>query len=202
MLKAIGHGFSNLASFDGRDARQAFWFWVLFLYIVTTVLSMVVTMPMTMQTMMTGVQQGIAQAGSPDRAAADLAARTAIMDSMTQYLGWMVWLSIATTVILIVGLAASFVRRLHDSGLPGWWALLPVGLQAYSASTIPGQIDRMQASILASMSGDPVAAISTLKGAFGAGPVAAWLAILIVIVLGVRKSTPGPNRYGAAPFVA
>ena len=30
MLKAIGHGFSNLASFDGRDARQAFWFSTLF----------------------------------------------------------------------------------------------------------------------------------------------------------------------------
>jgi uncharacterized membrane protein YhaH (DUF805 family) len=28
-----------------------------------------------------------------------------------------------------------------------------------------------------------------------------WIGILIVVALGVRKSTPGPNRYGEAPFV-
>ena len=34
MLDAIKHGLANLFNVSGRDARQAFWFYVLFIYIV------------------------------------------------------------------------------------------------------------------------------------------------------------------------
>lgn len=202
MLKAIGHGFRNIVNFEGRDARQAFWFWVLFLYVVTTAISMVVTMPMTAGAMATGIQQGIAQAGNADRAAADAAAQAAIVQSIAGYMPLMTGITIATGLIYLFGLAAAFVRRLHDSGLPGWWAILPGGLQAANIALVPAQMGRMQETLTAAMSGNPFAGINAMAGSFGISALCAWGAIIALIVLGVRKSTPGPNRYGDAPFVA
>jgi hypothetical protein len=49
---------------------------------------------------------------------------------------------------------------------------------------------------------NPFAGIAMLRGVFGLGPLLAWVAIGIVVALGMRKSTPGPNRFGVAPFVA
>ena len=53
MLKAIKHGLGNLLNFGGRDARQAFWYYVLFVYLVMTAISMIVIVPMT-----TGSKEG------------------------------------------------------------------------------------------------------------------------------------------------
>jgi hypothetical protein len=47
---------------------------------------------------------------------------------------------------------------------------------------------------------NPMAGYTMMQGSFGLGPLLAWLAIGIVVALGVRKSTPGPNRFGDAPF--
>ena len=40
MLDAIKHGLGNIINFTGRDARQPFWYYVLFAYIATTMFSM------------------------------------------------------------------------------------------------------------------------------------------------------------------
>ncbi|MCB2078319.1 MAG: DUF805 domain-containing protein [Novosphingobium sp.] len=202
MLLAIRHGLGNLANCHGRDARQAFWYYVLFIYIVTTAISLVVTLPMTMQAMMAGIQQGMAQAEHGDPAASEAAIQATVMGSMSQSMQLIVWTSLATALLMLLGLAASFVRRLHDSGLSGWWAVIPAGLQAFSITTVPSQMNTVEASMQASMAGDPLASISAMQGMFGAGPLAAWGAIIVVVVLGVRKSTDGPNQYGEAPFVA
>jgi uncharacterized membrane protein YhaH (DUF805 family) len=202
MLKAIRHGFTHLARFDGRDARQAFWFWVLFLYIVTTVVTMAVTMPMTMGMMATGFQQGLAQADNPDRVAAEAATRAGMGLAVARYIPAIMWTTLITGVVFLVAPAAAFVRRLHDSGLSGLWALLPGGLQAANLAALPAQIGRMRETMLASMSGNPMAGMGAIKSSFGIGAIAGWSAILIVIALGARKSTPGPNRYGDVPFVA
>jgi hypothetical protein len=50
--------------------------------------------------------------------------------------------------------------------------------------------------------GDPTAGYRAMQGSAGATSLLGWAAILVVVVLGVRKSTPGPNRFGEAPFVA
>lgn len=49
MLDAIRHGLSNLLAFAGRDARQAFWYYVLFVYIVTTAISMCISLPVVLE---------------------------------------------------------------------------------------------------------------------------------------------------------
>ena len=123
------------------------------------------------------------------------------MQSISGYIPALVWVGLASALILFFGLAASLVRRLHDSGLSGWWAALPGALQAVNAALIPGQIERMDEMMLGSMTGDPSIGLAMMQGSFGVGAVAGWTAIVAVIVFGTRKSTAGPNRYGAAPFM-
>src|SRR5579864_977234 len=125
MLAALKHGLGNLTNFEGRDARQAFWYYVLFLYLITIALTMAVTLPMTLQAMMIGVQQGMAHANDSDPAAINTALQQSMMASMGGYIKVLVWVSLGVALMLLVGVAASLVRRLHDADMPGTWALLP-----------------------------------------------------------------------------
>ncbi|MDE8651918.1 DUF805 domain-containing protein [Novosphingobium album (ex Liu et al. 2023)] len=45
MPGAVRYGLTNLVNFSGRDARQTFWFFVLFLYIVTFMLGSIRAFP-------------------------------------------------------------------------------------------------------------------------------------------------------------
>lgn len=201
MLAAIKHGLGNLFNFQGRDARQAFWYYVLFIYLITMGISMAISIPMSIQAVFTGIQQGIAHAGSGDPAAAEAAAQAAIVASIGDFMPALVWTSFAASAILLVGLAASLVRRLHDSDLSAYWALLPGALQAVSLSFIPMQLGKLE-EVMARQFTDPLATFGMFQGYTGIGAVAGWCAIIAVIVLAVRKSSPGPNRFGEAPFTA
>jgi uncharacterized membrane protein YhaH (DUF805 family) len=202
MLKAIKHGLGNLLNFEGRDARQAFWYYVLFLYIVTLAISMVVTVPMMIQGVMTGIREGINASQSSDPVAAQAATQAAIANSMNGMISTSLWLSMATGLLMLAGLAAAFVRRLHDSGLSGLWALLPAAIQLGNLVLAPMMVRQMMGSLAHMTPGDPTAGLRAMQGSIGAASLLGWAAVIAVIVLGVRKSTPGPNRYGEAPFVA
>ena len=202
MLDAIKHGLGNLLNGNGRDARQAFWYYVLFIYLVTTAISMVFVMPMMIQGMMKGIQQGIAQGQGQDPAATQAAVQAVMMGSMSDLLPKMIWLTVAIGIIMLLSLASAFVRRLHDSGLSGLWALVPAACQAVSLATMPSQLARMQQAMQTADLTNPALGMLMMRGSMGAGQLLAWVAIGVVIALGVRKSTPGPNRFGEAPFVA
>lgn len=197
MLAAIKHGLGHLLNFDGRDARQAFWYYVLFVYLVMIGISMVVVVPMTVQALVTGVQQGIAAGQSDDPLAGQLATQAAIEGAMRDMMSTMMWVASATNLLMMVLLAASFVRRLHDSDLSGWWALVPGAIQLANLILAPAVMRRMM-DIL-TRPGDPMAG---MQSSMGAASLLGWAAIIVVVVLGVRKSTAGPNRYGEAPFTA
>jgi uncharacterized membrane protein YhaH (DUF805 family) len=120
---------------------------------------------------------------------------------MHDYMPIMVGVGFVSAAILLVGLAAAIVRRLHDADLSGYWALLPLGLQAINLALIPAQLGKLETMVTAQFN-DPLAAFKMYDGVTGLGAVAGWTAIIIVIVLGTRKSTEGPNRFGDAPFTA
>lgn len=202
MLAAIGHGLGNLLNFTGRDARQAFWYYVLFVYLATVVITMVVVLPMTLQAVVSGIEAGMAAARSSDPEAAQIEAQARVLHSMGGMMSAMMNLSIVTNVLMLAMLAAAFVRRLHDSGLSGLWALVPGGIQVANLVLAPTLMRQMMANLTRLPVGDPMAGIQALQGSIGAASVMGWAVIVVVVVLGLRKSTPGPNRYGEAPFVA
>ena len=117
---------------------------------------------------------------------------------MTSMASGMMWASLIGGVLLLTMLAASLVRRLHDSDLSGWWAALPGAIYAYTLALMPTQMEEMQAVLSEASTGEGVSA-NAMQGQFQLETLIGWLPFLMVIILGVRKSSAGPNRYGEAP---
>ncbi|MDG2002700.1 MAG: DUF805 domain-containing protein [Novosphingobium sp.] len=195
MLEAIKYGLANLANFSGRDARQAFWYYVLFLFILNMVVTLLMVIPMFV-TIFAAAFEG-AQAGMSEEE------MTLQMTSqMAVGMGSTVWVSLGTNLVIALLLAASFVRRLHDSDHSGWWAALAFAAQMVAALFSINQIERMQQMMATSMNPEDMTAyIESQQGLMAYG-LLGWIAPIIVIIFGVMKSTEGPNRYGDTSFTA
>jgi uncharacterized membrane protein YhaH (DUF805 family) len=202
MLAAIKHGLHNLVNFQGRDARQAFWYYVLFVYIISVAITMVVVIPLVIQAIAAGVQAGIAASQSSDPVAAQMQVQGTVMHEMAGMMSNMMIVSTITNLLMMAALAASFVRRLHDSDLSGLWALLPGAIQVVNVVLAPALMRRMMDNMSQMEMGDPTAPMRAMQGSMGAASLLGWVAIIAIIVLGVRKSSPGPNRFGEVPFTA
>jgi uncharacterized membrane protein YhaH (DUF805 family) len=197
MLGAIKYNLRHLLDFSGRDARQTFWFYVLFVFLLNMAVSLAITMPAMGQAM--GGAMMAARSGNPE------AANAAIAESMTGITMTAIWAGAVMGVINIALLAAAFVRRLHDADFSGWWALLVGGLYAAASVRALLNADRLEA-----MTREAVENAMTNPGAGGMQIYAnnpqmaldsliGWIPLLLLIGFGVLKSTEGPNRFAAEP---
>lgn len=95
MPSAIRSAFSQYVGFAGRAARSEFWYWILFVILVSVCLSVIdgaIIAPMT------GYEQFAPEAGQP--------------------------LQIIFNLATLLPTLAVTVRRLHDTDRSGWWILL------------------------------------------------------------------------------
>lgn len=95
MLIAFRHALSHYATFSGRAARPAFWWYVLAYLIVMLIVGLLeqfLILPMF------GIGMGAEDAGQP--------------------------LSALVSLALLLPSLAVAARRLHDTGRSGWWLLL------------------------------------------------------------------------------
>jgi uncharacterized membrane protein YhaH (DUF805 family) len=196
MFGSIRYNLTHLFDFRGRDARQTFWYYVLFLVALDIIAWIVALVPV----IGSAVQQAMkaAQAGLPqDQVSAQ------IVQGMAPGLASIVWFSVTVSLLLTLLTLAAFVRRLHDSGNPGWWAgiVLAIKLVTVAVSirgigkineTLQAVSDPARLQQLQATTQSPTQGLLTLLG---------WAGLIIVIVFGVFQSTPGPNRYGDAPVV-
>ncbi len=191
MLGSIKYNLMHLLDFSGRDARQTFWFYVLFLFIIGMVVSMVAIVP-AMMTMFAGAFQA-AQGGDPEAVNAYMAA------NMGGVMSDAIWVSAVWSLLQIPLLAAALVRRLHDSDLSGWWGWIPglaqVGAVVWSIQTI----EDMEAMMSSAMAAPGDSSYLAMQQSMGVGSLVGWIPVLCVVVFGIRKSTEGPNRFAAEP---
>ncbi|HEY7805920.1 MAG TPA: DUF805 domain-containing protein [Croceibacterium sp.] len=192
MLEAIKYNLSRLADFSGREDRPTFWWYVLFLVILDIVLGIIVSGPMVVG----GVSSAFSAAQS---GASDAEVQARVLQQMAPHMVTMMWVSGGIKLLMTALVAAAFVRRLHDSNSSGWWAALAVGAQVVTlaiALSMVGNIEGTMAAIASSGDTSPAVLqqveISRLS-------LLGWIAPLLVLVFGVLKSSPGPNRYGEAP---
>ena len=94
-------------------------------------------------------------------------------------------------IALYVPISALLVRRLHDQGLSGWWALLG----------LPFPIVNLYESYRV------VFAVRNPEWLFQPDPLESWKVLLFpvavtVLVLFLRPGQQGPNRYGPDPRAA
>lgn len=190
MWGAMKYHAAHLADFNGRDARQTFWYWFLFLFLLNMAIGLVVSVP----TIMSGMASSMAAARGGDPAAA----QAAMALQMAETIRPMILVGVVLGVFNVGLIAASFVRRLHDSGKPALWAWLAGALYLANLALSWVNADRVVAMMRA-------AAETGARPGFPMPAQLAWASVLgyvpmiIVIVFGVMKSDPGPNRYGEEP---
>jgi uncharacterized membrane protein YhaH (DUF805 family) len=193
---SIKYNLSHLLDFSGRDARQTFWYYVLFLVLVEYAIAMAAAIPMMAGAMSTAFEA--ARSGASEQ---DLQAT--MTGQMTGMMGGILWVSIATRTLMTLLLLAAFVRRLHDSNKSGWWAALAVAGQLFGIFVAIQTMSIMPQLFQDAMSaqGDPLKLQGLMRhrSEFAGYGLIGWIATLVVIGFGVLKSTDGPNRYGEAP---
>jgi uncharacterized membrane protein YhaH (DUF805 family) len=192
MLDAVKYGLRNLFNLNGRDARQTFWYFVLLIFIVRMVLGVVVAVPMVIH--MFGSIVEVAKTGGTDPAYM----RARMMAALADDLPRIMWAGIVISVVSGVALLPSLVRRLHDSDLSGLWVALPGVLYLVALQGAPAQIQRAIMVMVTTDPAHPPNSFQMMQNQ-GATGLLAYVALGLIIYAGVRKSTPGPNRFGDAP---
>lgn len=186
-FKSIKYNLAHIGDFFGRDDRATFWWYVLFLVALQFVASLVWGFVVAARMIGTAVSE----AGN----AADEVSPQ-MMQSVADMMMPQLIFSIVTMVAILLLLIASFVRRLHDAGFPGWIALIPAAMVLGNLLTSYLMMDQIRDTLASATSPEEIeaaafAAPSPLQLLLGWGPY------LIVLVFGVWPSQKHDNRWGA-----
>jgi len=191
MREALRYHFKHLLVFYGRDARQTFWYWFLFLFIVNMAASLVMTLPMTLDAMVAGYDA--AKGGD------EVAAQAAMMSQMATMMKRIIVFSIAMGVVNLMLMAAPLVRRMHDSGNTGLWAIVAGAIYLLSLGRTWSQADRAVALMRRMAAAHDPQTMIGMQSQLAWESLLGYVPLIIVIGFGLLKSTPGPNRYGERP---
>lgn len=191
MFGAIRHNLANLANVRGRDARPTYWYYLLFVLVLRFIAAIAISLPMTMRVSAIGIEAARTGADSATVQAQTMAATVEILPLVT-------WAGVALAAVTALLLVASLVRRLHDFGMSGWWALLPAGLQGLALAQTQTTYHHVM-EVLARAGGGAAPNAMTMVQGQGMLALLGWLPALVVIVIGLVGSNPGPNRFGEKP---
>lgn len=191
MVKSVKFALRNLVNFSGRDNRPTFWWYALAVYLLTIAISMLVMVPMVISLMAEAVSQAQVNV-DPE------AVEPAMSGLMANFMRATIWVSVLTTVLMMVLIAASFVRRLHDAGLTGWIALVPAAINVVMLSRMPAQVEAAMAAMDSGGKSPIAAGFGTVPGG-ELQMLLGWLPTLMVVGLALLPSNDGPNRYGEEP---
>lgn len=200
MIEAIRYSLSHLLDAKGRDSRSTFWFYVLFLVIVYFLVSMVMSVLVGGSMMFQAVEHSQISngAGTVDRTVM----QQRMIHGMSQFMGASMWVSAAMSCLGAFLIAASFTRRLHDSGKPSWIAVLVIALYLVSVALSVGMMaDYARVFDKVDMT-DQLAmqkAMAATRQAHAWTGLVGWIPSVALLVFGVWPSSDGDNRYGPEP---
>lgn len=184
----IAYHLRSLARFSGRDARPTFWPWA-----ITLLLAAMAAMSAIMVPVMTGMTGLARQHPGQSRIEAGAGSYSVHIDGGVQGAGSIMApaaigaASIAAIVVLL--LAASVTRRLHDLDKSGAWGLLPLPFLVTGLILFSWIFNSFEA-------GGPPDAV------FFAGILNNFVylaALVYLVVLLIRHGDPGLNRHGPPP---
>ena len=189
LIEATKSCLVNYAKFSGRSARSEFWKFMLFLllsYIALTIINSVIFGPTVTQ----GLSISVDSSGDQ---------RTALSSKTLYNSGWL------GTIFMVATLLPTFAvtwRRMHDTGHPGWYSLLPVavfaigfGLIFVTSSPVPIDTRMMPEGVTMPdsirMPRWPILALSVWLACVGS--------IILVIYWLARRPEPNTNQFGPVP---
>jgi len=191
MRAALRYHFKHLLAFYGRDSRQTFWYWFLLLFIVNIAVSLVTSMPMTMDAVTAGYD---AVKGGDE-----VAAQTAMLSQMAVSMKRVIMVSLAVGVINVMLIAAPLIRRMHDSGNTGLWAIVAGVIYLLSLGLTWSRADEAVALMRRVAAASNPQMVLGMQPKFGLNSLLEYIPLIVVLGFGLLKSTPGPNRYGEGP---
>lgn len=195
-MNTIVRGFKKVLDFKGRDRRSSFWPYAGVIIaggVVATVVAMVpAAVRMFNQTL------AFAEA-NPDKATITRTP-TSVHVRIHDPTGMppmdvvsMVWPMSLVLVVMALLLAAAITRRLHDRGLSGFWALIPLAFYGFglaswarlmsSAFTQTADAAQFIVDFMLTM-------LVVLLG---------QLSMIVMVIMLALKGKTGPNRYGSKP---
>jgi uncharacterized membrane protein YhaH (DUF805 family) len=191
MRAALRYHFKHLLVFYGRDARQTFWYWFLFLFILNMAASLITTLPITLN----ALEAGFEAAKSGDEAAA----QAAMMSQMATMMKRIIMFSLAMGAVNLRLMAAPLVRRVHDSGNTGLWAIVAGAIYFASLVLTWSRADQAVALMRRLAAAHDPQMVLGVQARLAWDGLLGYVPLIMVIVFGLLKSTPGPNRYGERP---
>lgn len=194
MFAAIKYNLAHLTDFTGREGRTMFWWWVLVVVIINVLVSMALSMTITAGAMATAFEGGKMQN--------EEAMRAAIMASMLPKMPMLIWTSIVLSLANLVLLGAAFVRRLHDGGFSGWYALIPAAAVLANAWIALDQLSHVQALLEMALEARTPEGLAELQQQQGWKSLMGWVPMLLVAGFGLIKSQAAANRWGEPPLAA
>lgn len=190
-LAILRHHLTSLHRFSGRDAVDRFWAWagtVVFLMFIGFGLAVVPLMTSAFVRMDRFARENpelATRSVGPGHYSVSIEGHhPELMPDFDPFIG----LAVAFTIIAVVLLGASLVRRLHDSGRSGVWALLPLPF-------LFGGMWGMK-QLFGNMAAEPdmqVFALLFLNNVVYLGTIA------LLMLFTMLRGSPGDNRYGPPP---
>jgi uncharacterized membrane protein YhaH (DUF805 family) len=171
-MNEIFSNLKQLANFKGRERRARFW-----PYVGMVLVAVILISGIGMSVLMAGVFESAPPANGETH--------SDFLASMR----WMFLMNALTLAAAVLLLAAAVSRRLHDSGIRGYWGLLPVPFMIVAATVMP----QLFANVLGSGDVMPWFPVLFLNNAL-------YMATIVtLIVLLCRPTAKGPNKYGDEP---
>ena len=158
------------AQFSGRSQRKEYWMWVLFIFIVSTLLRVVEQMLGLSPTMPTGTTNYFAGIGGNGP-----------------------FSGLFGLAVLVPGLAVT-VRRLHDLDRSGWWLLIPIGLLIAAVIFLVGTIFSSFAGAATTASSAGFATTFALIAAYGVSLIVLLVFMCLDGTRGPNRYGPDPKN--------
>ena len=198
MIEAIRYQFGHLLDFSGRNGRGRFLWWFLFVFVLGFLLAILAMIPAMGDAIGSGM--AAARSGTED----DIDA--AILRSMAERADQMAIIGVVFGAVKLFLLAAATVRRLHDIGRSGFWALIVAVI--YVGSVLIGwqQSAEMAAAIkdagaeFTAMEQGARALENQAEAETQIATLLYYASLIALLIIGLLKSQPSTNKWGEPPL--
>lgn len=196
-FRKLGAGLAGILNFNGRMALHDFWPYaitvVLVLYGLGSVLGIWMQLEFA-QRLGTGAWSG--DAYDPELIERQAEQTLTLMKELFRFFVPYAAISLA---LHIIPLAAATVRRLHDTGRTGWWALIPLPFSAYGVYLMSNALSRVP-ELVVTRPADPVIFAFIIEIFTAIGVSLLWIAaVIVLIILLCGRSSPKGDRFGPPP---
>ena len=184
--------FRRLTQFNGREPRRQFWPYAAVVFLINVLVGQALAIPV-MSGMMSRMFALMSDPTFTNRAEpSPFAAQGEMMRVMAGEVQGIVLATLVAYLVLVLFIAAAVSRRLHDTGISGWWGMLPVPFAVLKMALMPAFFS----AFADAFSGTPNPPGPGFSLYFSSN-LLSLASVVALIVLLCRSSATGETRFSA-----